>query len=166
MARTTFHEIPVDTRGDLPAVGSAAPPFILVANDLSLIKLEEMAGRTVVLNIFPSLDTEVCANTVRTFNLEATKLGNTNVLGVSMDLPFAGKRFCGNHNIEHVALASAFRSRGFLADYGVEMINGPLTGLCARAIVVIDPDGNVAHTELVEQITSEPDYDAALAFCS
>ncbi|WP_419918683.1 thiol peroxidase [Candidatus Poriferisocius sp.] len=166
MAQTTFHDTTVNTGGDLPAVGSAAPGFTLTGGDLSPVTLEALSGRNVVLNIFPSIDTGVCATSVRTFNQRAAGLDNTTVICASMDLPFAGSRFCGAEGIENVTIGSIFRNREFLDDYGVEMVDGPLRGLTARAVVVVAPDGTVTHTELVEAITSEPDYDAALAACS
>ncbi len=166
MAQTTFHDTTVNTGGDLPGVGSAAPGFTLTGGDLSPVTLEALAGRNVVLNIFPSIDTGVCATSVRTFNQRAAERDDTTVICASMDLPFAGSRFCGAEGIENVTIGSIFRNREFLNDYGVEMVDGPLRGLTARAVVVIAPDGTVAHTELVGAITSEPDYDSALAACS
>ena len=166
MAQTTFRDTTINTGGDLPAVGSAAPAFTLTGGDLSPVTLEGLSGRNVVLNIFPSIDTGVCATSVRAFNERAASLDNTTVICASMDLPFAGARFCGAEDIENVTIGSIFRNREFLDDYGVEMVDGPLSGLTARAVVVIAPDGTVAHTELVEAIASEPDYDTALAACS
>ena len=166
MAQITFRDNPVNTGGDLPAVGSAAPAFTLTGGDLSPVTLEGLSGQNVVLNIFPSIDTGVCATSVRTFNERAAGLDNTSVVCVSLDLPFAGARFCGAEGIENVSVGSIFRNREFLDDYGVEMVDGPLAGLTARAVVVVAPDGTVAHAELVPEITSEPDYDAALAACS
>ena len=166
MAQTSFGDTTINTGGDLPAVGSAAPAFTLTGGDLSPVTLEGLAGRNVVLNIFPSIDTGVCANSVRAFNERAAGFDNTTVICASMDLPFAGSRFCGAEGIENVTIGSIFRNREFLSDYGVEMVDGPLSGLTARAVVVIAPDGTVAHSELVEAIASEPDYDAALAACA
>lgn len=166
MAQTTFGDTTINTGGDLPAVGSAAPAFTLTGGDLSAITLEGLADRNVVLNIFPSIDTGVCANSVRAFNERAAALNNTTVICASLDLPFTGSRFCGAEGIENVAIGSIFRNREFLDDYGVEMVDGPLSGLTARAVVVISPDGTVAHTEMVAAIASEPDYDAAIAACS
>ena len=166
MAQIMFRDNPVNTGGDLPAVGSAAPAFTLTGGDLSPVTLEGLSGQNVVLNIFPSVDTGVCATSVRTFNERAAGLDNTSVVCVSLDLPFAGARFCGAEGIENVTVGSIFRNREFLDDYGVEMVDGPLAGLTARAVVVVAPDGTVAHAELVPEITSEPDYDAALAACS
>jgi len=166
MGQTTFGDTTINTGGDLPAVGSAAPAFTLTGGDLSSVTLEGLAGRNVVLNIFPSIDTGVCANSVRAFNERAAGLDNTTVICASMDLPFAGSRFCGAEGIENVTIGSIFRNREFLDDYGVEMVDGPLSGLTARAVVVIGPDGTVAHSELVAAIADEPNYDAALAACS
>ncbi len=166
MAQIMFRDNPVNTNGDLPAVGSAAPALTLTGSDLSPITLDALAGRNVVLNIFPSIDTGVCATSVRAFNERAANLDNTTVICASLDLPFAGSRFCGAEGIENVTVGSIFRNREFLDNYGVEMTDGPLAGLTARAVVVIAPDGTVAHTELVSDIASEPNYDAALASCS
>ncbi|WP_188780406.1 thiol peroxidase [Marmoricola endophyticus] len=159
MATTALGETPVQTSGDLPAVGSAAPAFTLVGTDLGDVSRGD--ART-VLNIFPSVDTGVCAASVREFNQRAADLENTTVVCASMDLPFAAKRFCGAEGIENVTVASAFRS-GFGEDYGVLMVDGPMRGLLARAVVVLDTDGTVLHTELVPAIGQEPDYDAAVA---
>ena len=166
MGQTSFKDMTVNTGGDLPAEGSAAPAFTLTGGDLSPVTLEGLAGHNVVLNIFPSIDTGVCQASVRAFNERAAGLDNTTVVCASMDLPFAGARFCGAEGIENVTIGSIFRNREFLDDYGVEMVDGPLSGLTARAVVVIAPDGTVAHTELVGAIATEPDYDAALAACS
>lgn len=162
MATVTFKSDPVNTAGELPAVGSKAPAFDLVGTDLGEVKLSDFAGKRVVLNIFPSLDTGVCAASVRRFNELAAGLDNTVVVSVSKDLPFAAERFCVNEGIADVVSSSAFRS-SFGEDYGVTMTDGPLAGLLARSVVVVDGDGNVVHTELVPEITTEPDYDAAVA---
>lgn len=163
MASVTLGGNPVHTNGDLPAVGSTAPAFSLVGNDLSEVRLADHAGKNVVLSIFPSIDTATCATSVRTFNERAASLEDTVVLNVSADLPFAQSRFCGAEGIENVATASAFRSSQFAEEYGVKLIDGPLQGLCARAIVVVGTDGNVKYTELVPEIAQEPDYEAALS---
>ncbi len=163
MASVTLGGNPVHTNGDLPAVGSTAPAFSLVGNDLSEVRLADHAGKNVVLSIFPSIDTATCATSVRTFNEKAASLDDTVVLNVSADLPFAQSRFCGAEGIENVATASSFRSSQFAEEYGVELIDGPLQGLCARAIVVVGTDGNVKYTELVPEIAQEPDYEAALS---
>ena len=162
MADITFKDSPVTTIGELPAVGSKAPSFDLVGSDLSPVTLADFAGKKIVLNIFPSLDTGVCAKSVRTFNEKATGLEGTVVLNVSMDLPFAQARFCGAEGIENAIVASGFRS-SFGSDYGVTFTNGPLEGLFSRSVVVIDGDGSVAYTQQVAETTDEPDYDAALA---
>ena len=162
MASLTFHESPVSTVGELPAVGSAAPAFELVGADLGEVTSASLAGRRVVVSIFPSVDTGVCAQSVREFNTRAAGLENTTVLCVSKDLPFAQARFCGAEGLSDVVTVSAFRS-SFGEDYGVTMADGPLAGLLARAVVVIGVDGVVRHTELVAEVTDEPDYDAALA---
>lgn len=163
MANTAFKGSPVTTSGDLPAVGSAAPEFELTGTDLSNVSRPE--GRRVVLSIFPSLDTGVCAASVRRFNELAAGLDNTSVLCISNDLPFALGRFCGAEGIENVTAASAFRS-SFGADYGVTMVDGPLRGLLARSVVVLDEGGNVVYTEVVPEIATEPDYDSAIAALS
>lgn len=150
------------TAGLLPAVGSIAPDFTLTGADLAPVTLSSFKGRRVVLNIFPSLDTEVCAMSVRTFNKKAAELDNTTVLCVSMDLPFAMDRFCSANDIKNVVVASAFRSPEFAKEYGVELVDGPLKGLLTRAVIIIDTDGKVIYRELVNDITSEPDYEAAL----
>ena len=161
MAEVTLGGNPVHTSGELPAVGSAAPSFTLTGADLADINAGDLAGKNVVLNIFPSVDTPTCATSVRTFNRRAADLDNTVVLCVSADLPFAAGRFCGAEGIEDVQTASTFRS-SFGADYGVTLTDGPLAGVLARAVVVVGADGNVKHTELVSEIAQEPNYDAAL----
>ncbi|BBY97426.1 thiol peroxidase [Mycolicibacterium fallax] len=160
MAQITFKGNPINTVGELPAVGSPAPEFTLTGTDLSEVTKATYAGQPVVLNIFPSLDTGVCAASVRTFN-ERVGSGGTKVLNVSADLPFAQGRFCGAEGIENVDSASTFRS-SFGADYGLTMTDGPLAGLLGRAVVVIGADGNVVYTEQVPEIVQEPNYDAAL----
>lgn len=166
MAQTALQGNPVNTAGELPAVGGAAPAFTLTGLDLGPVSLGDFAGQRLVLNIFPSVDTPTCAQSVRTFNEQAGSLENTTVLNVSADLPFAQKRFCGAEGIESVASASTFKNPGFLSDYGVGMIDGPLEGLAARAVVVVDEAGNVVHNQLVAEIADEPDYDAALGALS
>lgn len=163
MARITFKGTPVATIGDLPKVGSTAPAFTLTKNDLSAIGNRDLAGKNVVLNIFPSIDTGVCATSVRKFHERAAALPNTVVLCVSKDLPFAMKRFCGAEGIEKVTTASAFRGPDFGKDYGVLMTDGPLAGLFARAVVVLDAGGKVTYTELVPEIAQEPGYERAIA---
>ncbi len=161
MASVTLKGNPFNTNGDLPSVGSKAPAFSLVKTDLSEVSASSLAGKRVVLNIFPSVDTPTCATSVRTFNAQASGLDNTVVVCASQDLPFALARFCGAEGLNNVIPASAFRS-DFAAAYGVKMIDGPLAGLTARAVVVLDTDGKVLHTELVSEIANEPNYDAAL----
>lgn len=162
MATTSLGGNPVQTVGELPSVGSAAPAFTLTGADLGDVTLDGLAGTRVILNIFPSIDTGVCATSTRKFNELAAGLANTTVVCVSADLPFALKRFCGAEGIENVATASTFRS-SFGDDYGVEMADGRLAGLLARAVVVLDEAGTVTYTQLVPSIGEEPDYDGAIA---
>jgi thiol peroxidase len=161
MAQITLRGNPINTSGELPAVGSPAPAFTLTGTDLGTVGSADYSGKAVLLNIFPSVDTPVCAVSVRTFNERAAGSG-ANVLCVSNDLPFAQKRFCGAEDIENVTTASGFRD-DFGSAYGVTIADGPMAGLLARAVVVIGADGNVAYTELVPEIGQEPNYDAALA---
>jgi thiol peroxidase len=154
---------PFNTVGDLPAVGAAAPAFSVTGQDLGEVTLADHAGKRVVLNIFPSIDTDVCAASVRHFNAAAGGLDNTVVLCVSMDLPFALKRFCGAEGLNDVITASDFRDGDFGQAYGVRIADGPLAGLLARSIVVVGTDGNVLHSQLAPETVEEPDYDAALA---
>lgn len=163
MTEITLRGKPIHTAGELPAVGSKAPDFGLVSTKLADITLSDLAGKKVVLNIFPSVDTPTCAKSVRTFNEEAAKRDNAAVLCVSADLPFAQQRFCGSEGLDKVTPASAFRSQDFGKDYGVEMVDGPLKGLLSRAVVVIDENGTVTHAEQVSEIGDEPNYEAALA---
>ena len=162
MATVTLGGNPASTNGELPSVGSKAPGFTLVGSDLSEITLDALAGKQVILNIFPSIDTPTCATSVRRFNEKAAALDNTVVLCVSEDLPFAAGRFCGAEGISNVKTGSGFRS-SFADDYGVTFTDGPLTGLMARSVVVLDGEGNVTYTQLVPEVRDEPDYDAALA---
>ncbi|GAA1744709.1 thiol peroxidase [Rothia terrae] len=161
MAETKFQGTEVHTVGELPAVGALAPAFLTVNTDLEDVSADKYSGKNIVLNIFPSIDTGVCAQSVRQFNQDATKLENTVVVGVSQDLPFALGRFCAAEGIENVEATSAFRS-SFGEDYGVKMEDGPLAGLLARAVVIINTEGEVIYTELVPEITEEPNYQAAL----
>ena len=163
MAQVTLKGNVVNTNGNLPAVGSKAPDFVLTKVDLSALSSLELEGKKVILNIFPSLDTGTCAASVRRFNADAAHLNNTVVLCISQDLPFAHKRFCVSEGIENVVNLSTFRNHEFLESYGVQIIDGPMTGLCARAVAVLNEEGIVIHTELVSEITQEPDYRAALA---
>lgn len=154
---------PCHTYGSIPAVGDKAPCFNLVGADLNEIKCTDYEGKRIVLNIFPSLDTAVCQMSVRRFNQEAASLDNTVVLCVSMDLPFAAKRFCTAEGIENVTAASAFRSPMFSEKYGLQIVDGPLAGLLARAVIIIDENRNIIYSDLVEEITHEPDYAGALS---
>ncbi|MGL5406026.1 MAG: thiol peroxidase [Propionibacteriaceae bacterium] len=162
MANISLRGTCVHTVGELPAVGSQLPEFTLVAANLSELTKADFIGRRLVLNIFPSIDTGVCSMSVRKFNEEAANLVNTTVLCVSMDLPFAMTRFCGAEGLETVITGSAFRST-FGADYGVTLADSPMAGLLSRAVVVADEDGVILHSELVPEISQEPDYAAALA---
>lgn len=163
MGKTVFlNGLEMSLSGKLPETGVAAPDFILAAQDLSDIRLSDYKGRRVVLNIFPSLDTEVCAMSVRKFNEMASKLDNTSVLCISEDLPFAATRFCSANGIKNVSTGSTFRS-SFGEDYGVKIADGPMRGLMARGVVVVDENGKVAGVSLCDQITSEPDYDFVLS---
>lgn len=163
MQTVYFKGAPCHIYGELPPVGKKAPSFNLVGKDMNDLRLMELLGKRVLLNIFPSFDTGVCAMSVRRFNIEASKLNNTVVLCVSMDLPFAASRFCAAESIDDVFTASAFRSPMFSQKYGMQLIDGPLAGLFARSIVVIDENGIVKYTQLVEEITNEPDYSAVIA---
>ncbi len=151
------------TTGQLPAVGTDAPDCTLVGKDLSDVVLGSYKGKRVVLNIFPSLDTAVCAASVRRFNTEASKLDNTVVVCVSMDLPFAHGRFCTTEGLDNVVTASDFRSTEFGKAYGVKIADGPLAGLLARSVVVVNEEGDVVYTELCPETVEEPNYEAALA---
>jgi thiol peroxidase len=162
MAKITLNGNPVNTSGDLPVKGSNAPDFSLVKSDLGAMSLSSLAGIKLILNIFPSLDTSVCANSVRKFNKLAADRKNVMVLAISKDLPFAHGRFCSTEGIQNVITLSGFRDTSFGKDYGMEMTDGPLAGLYARSIVVIDEEGRIIYTQLVPDITMEPDYDAAL----
>ncbi len=163
MASITFKGNPVQTQGDLPKTGSKAPDFTLTKSDLSEASLKDYKGKKIVLNIFPSIDTGVCAASVRRFNAEAGKLNNTVVLCISRDLPFASNRFCGAEGLTNVITLSELRDDNFSKAYGIRMTNGPLAGLMSRAVVVIDENGTVTYTEQVPEITQEPDYAKALS---
>ncbi|HET8707080.1 MAG TPA: thiol peroxidase [Pseudomonadales bacterium] len=162
MATITLRGNPVETLGDLPKVGASAPDFTVVKPDLSEVSLKSYAGKRLVLNIFPSVDTPTCAMSVRKFNEQAGKAENTAVLCISADLPFALGRFCGAEGIKNVDVGSTFRS-SFGKDYAATITSGPLKGLLSRAVVVIDTNGKVLHVEQVAEIANEPDYAAALA---
>ena len=164
MASITLGGKPSNTIGNLPNVGAEAPNFIAITRDFKSISLDDLKGKKIILNIFPSVDTGICATSVRTFNKRASSLGNTSIVCLSMDLPFAQQRFCGAEGIEQVIVASGFRDGGaFGKDYGVQIIDGGFQGLYARAIVVINELGKVVYTELVPEIGQEPNYDAAIS---
>lgn len=163
MATITLGGNPIHTTGELPKVGSKAPDFQLVKTDLSLASLSDFAGSKLVLNIFPSVDTGVCATSVRTFNQKASTLENTKVLCISRDLPFAQKRFCGAEGIENVENLSDFKEGDFGKNYGLTMTDGPLAGLHSRVVIVIDENGVVTHSQQVPEIADEPNYETALA---
>jgi len=162
MAQITSKGNPVQTAGSLPPVGSLAPNFKVTGADLSPLSLSDLKGKKVILNIFLSIDTAVCAASVRKFNTEASKLNNTVVLCISRDLPFAQKRFCGAEGLDNVITASEYRDSSFSDAYGVRIVDGPLEGLLSRAIVVVDESGKVTYTEQVAEIGEEPKYDKAL----
>ncbi|MDG4867582.1 thiol peroxidase [Guyparkeria sp. 1SP6A2] len=162
MSKVTFKGTPVEVAGQLPSKGETAPDFTLTTTDLSDKGLAAFAGKKKVLNIFPSLDTGTCAKSVREFNRRATHLTDAVVLCISMDLPFAQARFCGAEGLDQVVTLSAFRHPEFLDDYGVRMVDGPLAGLAARTVVVLDADNTVQYVEQVGEIADEPDYEAAL----
>jgi thioredoxin-dependent peroxiredoxin len=163
MTQVTFKGNPLKIAGSLPKVGLPAPDFKVVKADLAPLTLSEFKGKKVILNIFPSLDTPVCAASVRRFNVEATRLPNTVVLCISKDLPFAQKRFCAAEGLDNVITGSEFRDSNFSNAYGVRIADGPLEGLFSRAIVVVDEKGTVTYTEQIGEIAQEPDYDKALA---
>ncbi len=163
MATITLKGNPIRTNGELPHVGHACPPFTLTRMDLSELSSVDLEGQRVVLNIFPSIDTSTCAASVRAFNERAGEAPNTVVLCVSMDLPFATKRFCAAEGLVRVLPASAFRHPDFGKNFGLTMTDGPLRALLARAIVVLDEHGTIVHTELVKELAHEPDYDSALS---
>jgi thiol peroxidase len=162
MARINLKGNPINTCGTLPVKGSRAPDFTLTGSDLADVSLKSFAGKKIVLNIFPSIDTSVCAMSVRRFNAEAGKLDTTVVLCISADLPFASTRFCGTEGLKNVLTLSTFRHQEFGDAYGVRIVDGKMAGLMSRAIVAIDEKGSVVYTEQVPEIAQEPDYDAAL----
>ena len=162
MATITFKGNPTETSGALPDIQTKAPAFTLAKTDLSDVSLKDFTGKKLVLNIFPSIDTPVCAASTRRFNEEAGNLDNTVVLCISADLPFAHNRFCEAEGLKDVIPLSVFRSPAFGKDYGVTITGGPLSGLLSRAIVIIDTGGKVIYTEQVPEIAEEPDYDSAL----
>jgi thioredoxin-dependent peroxiredoxin len=163
MATVTLQGNTCNTNGELPAVGSKAPDFHLVDGKLNDVRLADYAGKQILMNIVPSLDTPTCAISTKKFNEHARANANTAILVISADLPFAQGRFCGAEGIENVVPLSLMRSRAFAKDYGVLITDGPLAGITARAVVVVGADGRVKYTQLVGEIGDEPDYDAALA---
>ncbi|MCX4330591.1 MAG: thiol peroxidase [Muribaculaceae bacterium] len=162
METVFLHGNPCHTYGTLPGVGEKAPCYTLVDQNLKEIRCNDFLGRKVVLNIFPSLDTDVCAASVRRFNKEAAEHPDVTVICVSMDLPFAARRFCTTEGIDNVVVASAFRSPLFAQKYGLQLVDGPLAGLLARAVIVIDGDLKILYEELVDEISTEPNYKAAI----
>lgn len=163
MSKITLKGNEVNTCGSLPANGSAAPDFLLTKTDLSDVTMKDFAGKNIVLNIFPSVDTAVCAMSVRRFNKDIASVKNAVCLCVSLDLPFAHKRFCATEGIENVLSVSELRGHRFGEDYGVRMTSGPLAGLLSRAVVIIGKDGRVIYSQQVPDVTQEPDYAKALA---
>lgn len=163
MSKITLKGNPVNTTGELPKVGTKALNFELTATDLSTKSLADFSGKNIVLNIFPSVDTGTCATSVRNFNKSAAELSETLVLCVSRDLPFAQARFCGAEGIENVMMLSDFKSGKFGNDYGLNIIDGPLSGLNSRCVIIIDKKGQVTYTEQISEIADEPNYEAALA---
>ena len=166
MATITLKGNAIQTSGELPAAGTAAPGFRLVTADLKDVSLHDYAGKRKILNIFPSIDTPTCATSVRTFNKRASALDNTVVLCISADLPFAQKRFCGAEGLDNVVTLSTMRGHSFSKDYGVLIETGPLAGLAARSVVVLNANNEVLYSELVKEIADEPNYDAALKAAS
>jgi thiol peroxidase len=163
MASITLGGNPIHTSGELPKVGTQLADFKLVQKDLSTATLGDFAGKKLVLNIFPSIDTDTCALSVRKFNERASKLENTVVVCISRDLPFAQKRFCGAEGLEHIVNLSDFRDGSFGKTNGLDIVDGPLAGLHSRALIVVDANGTITHTEQVPEIADEPNYEAALA---
>lgn len=163
MARITFKGDNVNTCGELPAIGSTAPDFLLTRTDLSDVGLDDFADVDLVINVFPSIDTPVCAASVRRFNTAVAQREKCKVLCVSRDLPFAHSRFCAAEGIENVVPVSELRNRDFGDDYGLSIVDGPLAGLLARAVIIVDATGKVVYGELVPEISHEPDYEGALA---
>ena len=163
MSKVNLDGNPLEVSGTFPQPGDTAPDFTLTTGELKDVGLDQFAGKRKILNIIPSIDTGVCAASTRKFNEKAGGLDNTEVLVISADLPFAAGRFCGAEGIEGVRTLSSFRNYSFQQDYGVALQTGPLAGLCARAVVVLDENNKVLHSQLVDEIKDEPDYDAALA---
>jgi len=162
MAKITLKGNPVNTSGELPKKGTVAPDFTLVKSDLGALSLKELKGKKLVLNIFPSLETSVCAAAMRKFNQVAAEKPGVTVLAISKDLPFAHDRFCSTEGINNLITLSGFRDRSFGKNYGIDVLDGPFEGLYARSVVIIDKDGKVVYTQLVPEIAKEPDYDAVL----
>ena len=162
MSQVKIKGNPINTVGELPKVGDQAPDFHLVKSDLSEGKLSDYKGKYVILNIFPSMDTGVCAASVRKFNQEVTKKDNTVVLAISADLPFAAGRFCSAEGIENVIPMSTYRNAEFGKQYGIELQDGPLQGLMGRSVIVVNPEGKIIYEELVPEITQEPNYDSVI----
>lgn len=163
MSQITLGGNPVEVAGQFPQIGDTVENFTLVGNDLADVHLADFTGKRKILNIFPSIDTGICATSVRVFNEKANNLTDTVVLCISADLPFAQARFCGAEGLDNVKTVSSFRNKEFAKQVGVAMVSGPLTGLTARAVIVLDADNKVLHSELVPEIKQEPNYDAALA---
>ena len=163
MAETKLAGNPVKLAGEFPVKKSSIKELTGVKQDLSVISLDDFKGKRKILNIFPSIDTDICATSVRTFNKKASELKNTQVICLSFDLPFAHKRFCGAEGIQDVVTASLFRNPEFAKTHGLLMMDGPLKGLSARAVIVLDENNTVIHAELVDDIKNEPDYSAALS---
>ncbi|MBW6519401.1 MAG: thiol peroxidase [Desulfoarculaceae bacterium] len=162
MAQVTLQGKPVNTSGTLPKIREKAPDFLLTKTDLSDVSRQDYTGKRIVLNVFPSIDTSVCATSVRRFNSEIDKLANAVCLCASRDLPFAHSRFCGSEGLDRVIAVSELRNSDLGDNYGLRIIDGPLAGLLARAVVVIDEKGMVLHSQLVPEISDEPDYEAAM----
>ena len=162
MAKLTLHGDPINSIGDIPSVGAQAPNFTLTKNDLSSLSLSDLKGKRVILNIFPSIDTGTCANSVRRFNKEASELDNTTVLCISKDLPFAQARFCGAEGLDNVITLSDYKNDDFGTLYSTKFVDGPLCCLHSRAVVIIDEGGTIVHTEQVSEIVDEPNYSSAL----
>lgn len=166
MTQINFKGTPIQTDGDFPQVGDQAPNLKLVKTDLSEVSLADFAGKQVIFNIFPSVDTAVCALQLKTFSQKAAQRDDVVLLFASMDLPFALNRFCGTEGIDNAVTASDFRHHSLAKDYGVKMLDGPLSGLYARATLVLNADHQVVYSELVTDVVNEPDYDAAMASLS
>jgi thiol peroxidase len=163
MATITLKGNPIQTSGELPANGKPTPAFTLVSTDLAEVSLGDFAGKKKVLNIYPSLDTPVCATSVKSFHQKLAGKDDVVVLNISADLPFAAKRFCGAEGVENAHVLSTFRAANFASDYGLQITDGPLAGLCSRAVLVLDENDQVIHSEQVPEIAQEPNYDQALA---